>query len=430
MVDITAKSNTLRKATATGIVKVSKQQTIDAILNRAVPKGDVFEMAKAAGLLGVKKTPDLLPDCHPLPIEFTAVRYRVEGLEINIEVEVHTIYKTGVEVEAMHGVSVVALTMYDMLKPIDKGVEISSIRLLEKKGGKSDFKDKFRNRQDLKAAVIVCSDTISAGQKEDKAGKAIIAKLKESQVEIGAYEIIPDETDQIQACVNKFYNGSPELVIRDPRDVNMPDVRCDGTTGALTQMPIDSLRMVYTGTTTTCPVGRKIKGIVISDNVNSNTDPKNMVIQDGTAGIVVRFTSAHTFAVGAEVEVRVSGQELSEYNGLLEVNYVDPGNAIQTGTGTITPRVATISQINANLQTWESTLITVQAATASGSTTYSGSNTLTDASGSLTLYTRSQASFASTALPSGPKTFTGVLSEYSFATIPAQLSIRSTADVQ
>lgn len=213
MVDITAKSNTLRKATATGIVKVSKQQTIDAILNSAVPKGDVFEMAKAAGLLGVKKTPDLLPDCHPLPIEFTAVRYRVEGLEINIEVEVHTIYKTGVEVEAMHGVSVVALTMYDMLKPIDKGVEISSIRLLEKKGGKSDFKDKFRNRQDLKAAVIVCSDTISAGQKEDKAGKAIIAKLKESQVEIGAYEIIPDETDQIQACVNKFYNEKYSMVI-------------------------------------------------------------------------------------------------------------------------------------------------------------------------------------------------------------------------
>jgi len=187
---------------------------------------------------------------------------------------------------------------------------------------------------------------------------------------------------------------------------------------------------VFTGTTTTGPVGRKIKGIVISDNANQNTDPKNMVIQDGTAGIVVRFSSAHAFAVGAEVEVRVSGQELSEYNGLLEVNYVDPGNAIQTGTGTITPRVATISQIIANLQTWESTLVTVQAGTASGSTTYSGSNTLTDASGSLTLYTRTQASFASTALPTGPKSFTGVLSEYSFATIPAQLSIRSTADVQ
>lgn len=213
MVDITSKTYTLRKAIATAIVKVSKQETIDAIINKQVPKGDVFEMAKAAGLLGVKKTPDLLPDCHPLPIEFTAIRYRIEGLEIHIELEVHTIYKTGVEVEAMHGASVVALTMYDMLKPIDKGIEISSIRLLEKKGGKSDFKDKFKNRKDLKAAVIVCSDTISAGQKEDKAGKSIIAKLETCGVEIGAYEIIPDEKDQIQNCVHRFSKEKYNLLI-------------------------------------------------------------------------------------------------------------------------------------------------------------------------------------------------------------------------
>ncbi|MCC7455288.1 MAG: bifunctional molybdenum cofactor biosynthesis protein MoaC/MoaB [Crocinitomix sp.] len=213
MVDITFKTYTLRKAIATAIVKVSKQETIDAIINRQVPKGDVFEMAKAAGLLGVKKTPDLLPDCHPLPIEFTAIRYRIDGLEIHIELEVHTIYKTGVEVEAMHGASVVALTMYDMLKPIDKGIEISTMRLIEKKGGKSDFKDKFKNRKDLKAAVIVCSDTISTGQKEDKAGKAIIAKLKTCGVEIGAYEIIPDEKDQIQNCVHRFSKDKYNLLI-------------------------------------------------------------------------------------------------------------------------------------------------------------------------------------------------------------------------
>ena len=213
MVDITSKTSTLRKAIATAIVKVSKQETIDAIINKQVPKGDVFEMAKAAGLLGVKKTPDLLPDCHPLPIEFTAIRYRIDGLEIHIELEVHTIYKTGVEVEAMHGTSVVALTMYDMLKPIDKGIEISTIRLIEKKGGKSDFKDKFKNRKDLKAAVIVCSDTISVGQKEDKAGKAIIAKLETCGVEIGAYEIIPDEKDQIQNCVHRFSKEKYNLLI-------------------------------------------------------------------------------------------------------------------------------------------------------------------------------------------------------------------------
>ena len=139
MVDITHKTATLRTAIAQAIVKVSSQNTIDAIVNNTVPKGDVFAMSKAAGLLGVKKTPDLLPDCHPLPIEFTAIDYKIDGLEITVLITVKTIYKTGVEVEAMHGASVVALNMYDMLKPIDKGIEIHQIRLLKKTGGKSDI---------------------------------------------------------------------------------------------------------------------------------------------------------------------------------------------------------------------------------------------------------------------------------------------------
>ncbi len=137
MVDITHKSSTLRIAKAAAVVKVSKEETIKAIVEKTVPKGDVLTVAKVAGLLGVKKTSELIPDCHPLPVEYTAVDYTIEGLDIHIFMEVKTIYKTGVEVEAMHGVSVVALTIYDMLKPIDKGVEISYIRLEEKIGGKS-----------------------------------------------------------------------------------------------------------------------------------------------------------------------------------------------------------------------------------------------------------------------------------------------------
>ena len=82
MVDITHKVTTLREATAEAIVKTSSQATIDAIQNNEVPKGNVFEMAKAAGLLGVKKTPDLLPDCHPLPIEYTGIDYEIDGLDI------------------------------------------------------------------------------------------------------------------------------------------------------------------------------------------------------------------------------------------------------------------------------------------------------------------------------------------------------------
>ena len=139
MVDITHKSSTLRTAIAQAIVKVSSEDTIKAIREHKVPKGDVFEMSRAAGLLGVKNTALLLPDCHPLPIEYTGIEYNIDGLSIQVEITVKTHYKTGVEVEAMHGASVVALNLYDMLKPIDKGIEIHSIRLLKKTGGKSDI---------------------------------------------------------------------------------------------------------------------------------------------------------------------------------------------------------------------------------------------------------------------------------------------------
>lgn len=223
MINITHKHSTLRKATARALLRVSKPETIKAVKEKTVPKGDVLEMAKTAGLFGVKRTSDMIPDCHPMPVEFTQVRYNVGEMEIEIFVEVHTIYKTGVEVEAMHGASVVALTMYDMLKPIDKGIEIASIKLEEKTGGKSDFADKFR--RDLKAAVIVCSDTISAGQKEDKAGKAIMEKLKSCNVTVTDYSVIPDEKDIIRSKVTSLCDAGNDMVILtggtglSPRDV-------------------------------------------------------------------------------------------------------------------------------------------------------------------------------------------------------------------
>ena len=140
MVDITGKHPTLRYAKATATVQLSNPEALAAIRERRVPKGDIFEMARAAALFGIKKTPELIPDCHPLPIEFAAVSYGQHEMEIHIFVEVKTVYKTGVEVEAMHGASIAALTLYDMLKPLDKGISIRDIRLLEKRGGKSDIR--------------------------------------------------------------------------------------------------------------------------------------------------------------------------------------------------------------------------------------------------------------------------------------------------
>lgn len=211
MVNITHKQNSLRKAIASAMVKVSKQETIDAIEQRKVPKGDVFEFARAAGLLGIKKTSDVIPDCHPLPVEFASITYEIDELSVKILVEVHTIYKTGVEVEAMHGAAVTALVMYDMLKPIDKNIEISDIKLESKTGGKSDFTK--NDDTEIKCAVIVCSDRISKGEKEDVSGKTIVEKMKAFGITTSEYKIIPDDFDQIETTVKSLADKKFELVI-------------------------------------------------------------------------------------------------------------------------------------------------------------------------------------------------------------------------
>lgn len=211
MVNILDKSNTHRSAIAEAVVRVSNASTIQAVSEKQVPKGDVIEMSKTAGLLAVKRTSDMIPDCHPLPIEFCKIHHELRNLEIVIRVEVHTIYKTGVEVEAMHGASVVALTIYDMLKPLDKEIVIERICLIEKSGGRSSYADK--KLPDLNAAVVVCSDSVSSGKKTDRAGVAVIEKLKKCSVSIFDYTIIPDESETIKQRVLEYCSNGVNMVI-------------------------------------------------------------------------------------------------------------------------------------------------------------------------------------------------------------------------
>jgi cyclic pyranopterin monophosphate synthase len=228
MVNIAHKTPTLRKAIATATVLASRQETIDAIEQRKVPKGDIFEFARAAALFGIKRTSDVIPDCHPLPIEFANISYSIEGLAVKISVEVHTIYKTGVEVEAMHGASVAALVMYDMLKPIDKYVEIQNIRLQEKHGGKSD---KSNLPSSLKCAVIVCSDTVSRAEKSDTSGKAIMSILHSQGYEDVDYHVVPDDIEAIQQVLQQHLQQHTNLVLLtggtgvSPRDVTPEAVK-------------------------------------------------------------------------------------------------------------------------------------------------------------------------------------------------------------
>ncbi len=137
MVDVTAKDDTHRVATAEAVVRM-RPETLALIQQGGIPKGDVLATARIAGIMAAKRTPDLIPLCHPLPVTGVTVDLTPEGGEtLVIRATVKTTGKTGVEMEALTAASIAALTVYDMCKAVEKGIRIEQVRLLEKHGGKS-----------------------------------------------------------------------------------------------------------------------------------------------------------------------------------------------------------------------------------------------------------------------------------------------------
>ena len=201
MFDVGHKAETYRIAKAQAILKV-KPETISLINEGKTPKGDIFETAKVSGTQGAKKTPDLLPYCHPLPIDNVTIDVSLNQDSIEIVAETETVWKTGVEMESLTAVSIAALSIYDMLKPIDDSLVIESVKLLNKKGGKSDFQQKFDKK--LCAAILVTSDSISSGKKSDKSGKIIAEKLQKLEIDVTVSKIIPDEVNQIESSLKEF----------------------------------------------------------------------------------------------------------------------------------------------------------------------------------------------------------------------------------
>jgi len=225
-----------------------------------------------------------------------------------------------------------------------------------------------------------------------------------------------------------IYGNTLQLFIRDVSDVSMTGERCSGVGGQL--MPIKDLRAFFTGTTTSAPANRKIRGIVISDRIGNNLNGRNAYIQDldGSAGILVRFSANHSYNVGDEVEVEVSNQELSEFNKLLQVNNVqlDKSGALTSGNTPVV-RIATVAEVNANSEAWESTLVKIVGATLSGGgTPISGGKTVTDATGSIPIFTQSYATFASATTPSAAVTMTAIVSDFN----GKQVILRNMNDFQ
>jgi cyclic pyranopterin phosphate synthase len=136
MVDVSEKGITKRTAVVAGTV-FTKKEVIQMIKNKQIPKGDVLESARLAGILAAKKTSDLIPLCHPIGIDFVEIEFTLQEERINIKTRVKGEARTGVEMEAFTATALSALTIYDMCKAFDKEMVIGEIRLIEKTGGKS-----------------------------------------------------------------------------------------------------------------------------------------------------------------------------------------------------------------------------------------------------------------------------------------------------
>lgn len=136
MVNVSEKDETKRVAIARGSIKM-KKETVDLIKDGLIKKGDVLSVAQIGGIMGVKKTSDLIPMCHNIFITGSDINFNIGEEEIEIEATVSTIGKTGVEMEALTAVTTAALTIYDMCKAVDKDMVIENVRLIKKTGGKS-----------------------------------------------------------------------------------------------------------------------------------------------------------------------------------------------------------------------------------------------------------------------------------------------------
>jgi len=144
MIDVGEKKVTKREAVARGEILLSPE-TIELIRKGRIPKGDVLECARIAAVLAVKRTPELIPMCHPLRITYSKIEFDLGNKGIKIEAKVVAVDRTGVEMEALTAVTVAALTIYDMCKAVDKTMQISYVRLIRKSGGRSgDFLRKER----------------------------------------------------------------------------------------------------------------------------------------------------------------------------------------------------------------------------------------------------------------------------------------------
>jgi molybdenum cofactor biosynthesis protein MoaC len=229
MADVRRKRATPRRAVAVG--ELHPGDAYGDIVERRLPKGDAIAMAEIAGLQGAKNAAQLMPLCHPLPLEYIEVRCEPvpERQAIRVYCEVATFARTGVEMEALAGVNAALLTLYDLTKPVQPALALGGIRLLFKEGGKKGLwlhpdgmsdaeRAHYRPRamarlEGVSAAVITLSDRASRGDYQDTAGPLLVARLRELGAHTGEAELRPDEPAPLAARLRELADAGTQLVL-------------------------------------------------------------------------------------------------------------------------------------------------------------------------------------------------------------------------
>jgi len=263
MIDVSPKFNTLRYGRAEGFL-YGKPETMKMVAEKMVPKGDVLEVARAAGIAAAKRCSDLIIFCHPIPLDWVEFSFEIGTDSLRVVCEVRSVWKTGVEVEAITGVTGALLNAYDMLKPLDQGLSMGGIQVVQKKGGKSNFKDNFSSP--LKTAVLVMSDSTAAGKRQDKSGLVIKDFLADKPLDVAVYEILPDDK---QTITDRLISLADE-----------EDVRLIITTGGTGLGPRD-----VTPEATLAAIERSVPGIVEAIRKHGKERTPYAMLSRGEAGV-------------------------------------------------------------------------------------------------------------------------------------------------
>lgn len=237
MIDVGEKTATRRRAIAEGRIHVSIG-VIEMIKSGTLPKGNVLALAEAAGVMAAKRTSETLPLCHPLPLDAVRVWIEIEERSLCVQCEAIATAKTGVEMEALHGVTAALLCIYDLVKGVDPALTLTAIHLKIKEGGKSGVwrhpvfgaaeheKKELQSLKGLRAGVLTLSDRCSSGKMEDRSGAYIRDFLSSRGASIEAIEVVGDEVETIRRRIREWaFERDLDLILctggtgLGPRDV-------------------------------------------------------------------------------------------------------------------------------------------------------------------------------------------------------------------